>query len=311
MSSLLIGTTHGLHEVDPSGEGPTLRLADHEINDSVRDGETWWALTDGRELWRAEAGSSWSTTSEISGPSGTCICPSPAGLLVGTSEAHLHRYETHKPIPSWTASMLTAIDGFDRVDGREQWYTPWGGPPDVRSISRSDDGTIYANVHVGGIVRSRDDGASWEPTIDIHADVHQVLAPEDHGRLVVAACARGLAGSDDGGDTWIFETDGLHATYCRAVAVGDETLYLSASLGPRGGRAALYRIPISGGPFEKCSSGLPEWFSSNINTGCVAAQGSEVAFGTEDGSVFLSRDSGRTWEEWASGLPPVRCVAFA
>jgi len=178
-------------------------------------------------------------------------------------------------------------------------------------MSRGEDGTIYANVHVGGIVRSRDDGASWEPTIDIDADVHEVLAPEGHGRLVVAACARGLAGSDNGGDTWIIETDGLHATYCRAVAVGNETLYLSASLGPRGGQAALYRIPISGGPFEKCSDGLPEWFPSNIDTACLAAVGSEVAFGTEGGSVFVSGDSGATWDEWASGLPPVRCVAFA
>ena len=72
----------------------------------------------------------------------------------------------------------------------------------------------------------------------------------------------------------------------------------------------MYRIPISGGPFEGCSGGLPEWFSSNIDTACVAAKGSEVAFGTEDGSVFVSGDSGRSWEAWASGLPPVRCVSF-
>jgi hypothetical protein len=231
-----------------------------------------------------------------------CLCPIPSGLLVGTSEAHLARVAD---------GMVEPIDSFERTEGREHWYTPWGGPPDVRSMSRGDDGTIYANVHVGGVVRSRDDGASWEPTIDIHADVHQVLAPEGHRRLVVAACARGLAGSDDGGDTWIFETDGLHATYCRAVAVGDETLYLSASLGPRGGRAALYRIPITGGPFEKCSTGLPEWFPTNIDSSCLAAVGSTVAFGTDDGTVFGSEDSGGTWEAWAEGLPSVRCVAFA
>jgi hypothetical protein len=302
MKVLLVGTAEGLHELTGGGASQAIHLAAHEVTAFAQGDDAQWAISDGELLWRSEAGNGWEPVGHVDGQRANCLCPMPSRLLVGTAEAHLLRL---------TGGALEPVKSFGQVEGREDWYTPWGGPPDVRSVSRSDDGTIYANVHVGGIVRSRDDGASWEPTIDIDADVHEVLAPAGHGRLVVAACARGLTGSDDGGDTWIIETDGLHATYCRAVAVGDGTLYLSASLGPRGGRAALYRIPITGGRFEKCSDGLPEWFSSNINTACVAATGSEVAFGTEDGSVFLSRDSGRTWEEWASGLPPVRCVAFA
>jgi hypothetical protein len=301
MTLLLVGTEDGLHPFGAPGQPSKVQLADHAFTDLALDGPVRWAITDADALWRSDSGAEWEPAGHVEGVRANCLSPTSSGLLIGTSEAHLLRL---------TAETLEPVAGFDTTDGREAWYTPWGGPPDVRSISRSDNGTIYANVHVGGVVRSRDDGASWEPTIDIHSDVHQVLAPEGNGRLVVAACARGLAGSDDGGDTWIFETDGLHATYCRAVAVGGETLYLSASLGPRGGRAALYRIPISGGPFEKCSGGLPEWFSTNIDTACVAANGSEVAFGTDDGSVFVSGDSGRTWEAWASGLPPVRCVSF-
>ena len=34
--------------------------------------------------------------------------------------------------------------------------------------------TLFVNVHVGGIVRCDDTGPS--PTLDIHADVHQVIA---------------------------------------------------------------------------------------------------------------------------------------
>jgi hypothetical protein len=239
---------------------------------------------------------------EVNDLRANCICPSSSGLLIGTSEAHLQRL---------AAGELEPVEGFDAAEGRDDWYTPWGGPPDVRSMSRAGDGSIYANVHVGGIVRSWDEGDSWEPTIDIDADIHQVLAPEGLDGLVVAACAMGLVGSDDGGGSWTFETDGLHAPYSRAVAVGNGMLYLSASLGPRGGRAAVYRIPIAGGSFEKCSEGLPEWFSSNIDTFSLASSGSEVAFGTDDGSLFVSGDSGSTWEAWATDLPPVRVVAFA
>jgi photosystem II stability/assembly factor-like uncharacterized protein len=169
--------------------------------------------------------------------------------------------------------------------------------------------TLYVNVHVGGIARSSDGGGSWEPTIDIHSDVHQVLFDPASG-LVLAASARGLAFSDNGGKSWQFHTAGLQGTYLRAVAVAGETLLVSASTGPSTRRAAVYRRPLkSEEPFQRCQAGLPQWFSDNIDTFCLAASGSWAAFGTSAGSVFLSQDEGRSWTLAAEGLPPVRCVA--
>ena len=37
----------------------------------------------------------------------------------------------------------------------------------MRTIAAGAEGELYVNVHVGGILRSDDDGASWRPTIDI------------------------------------------------------------------------------------------------------------------------------------------------
>jgi hypothetical protein len=56
---------------------------------------------------------------------------------------------------------------------------------------------------------------------------------------------------------------------------------------------------------------LPEWFDDNIDTGCLAARGARVAFGTEDGRLFCSPDGGASWELLGKGLPAVRCVSFA
>lgn len=56
--------------------------------------------------------------------------------------------------------------------------------------------------------------------------------------------------------------------------------------------------------------GLPEWFSDNVDTGCLAARGRMVVIGTEDGSVFLSEDGGERWDDIAKGLAPVRAVAL-
>jgi len=159
----------------------------------------------------------------------------------------------------------------------------------------------------GGIARSADEGATWEPTIDIDADVHRVWAVD--GR-VFAACGRGLAVSEDRGGSWAMRTEGLHAVYCRGVALSGDTVLVSASTGPRGGRSGLYRAAAHGGPFERCRSGLPEWFEGNIDSACLDALPDEgvAAFGTEDGGVFASTDEGATWAAVATSLCPVRCV---
>ena len=222
----------------------------------------------------------------------------PEGILVGASRARLLRVAGD--------GRLEAVQGFDRAPGRDGWYTPWGGPPDTRTITE-DRETVFVNVHVGGVVRSRDHGATWRPTIDINADVHRVVTGA--GR-VYAAGGRGLSVSDDGGDSWRLSAAGLHATYCRSVAVCGPVVLLSASAGPGGGRAALYRSAVDAAAFERCKEGLPEWFQGNIDSLCLDAlpDGSLAAFGTDAGEIYASTDNGSAWRRLAEGLAGVRCV---
>jgi hypothetical protein len=90
---------------------------------------------------------------------------------------------------------------------------------------------------------------------------------------------------------------------------GDPVL-VSASTGPRGGRAAIYRGTLDGPSFERSQQGLPEWFEDNIDSYWLDAipSGEFAAFGTSDGRLFGSTDQGATWAEVASGLPSIRCV---
>ena len=153
----------------------------------------------------------------------------------------------------WTDGGPVRVESFERMPGRDGWYTPWGDPPDTRSIAEDAGGPLYVNVHVGGVARSTDGGASWSPTIDVDADVHQVVAHETCPGYVFAAAAEGLWVSADGGDSWATETEGLHARYCRAVALTDDAALVSASTGPGGRRAALYRLDLDGGPLRALS----------------------------------------------------------
>jgi hypothetical protein len=292
MTSMLAATSSGIVAIDDE----ETQLPGRDVRALAVEGDRWWAIVDHEVLTRGGDRSDWTPAGELGQLGARCLLPSGDAALVGTSEAHLFLVDT---------KSAEQVEGFEEVEGRGDWFTPWGGPPDVRSLSKAGE-SIHANVHVGGIVRSTD-RRSWEPTIDIHSDVHEVLAVEGSDR-VLAATAWGLAKSDDAGKSWGFEDEGLHATYCRAVAACDESVLMSASLGPRGGRAAVYRRAMSGGAFEKCVKGLPEWFSDNIDTGCLAAASSRAVFGTRDGDVFVSEDSGETWSRVRDGLAPISQV---
>ena len=295
--TVLVGTTDGLHEL---GEERRVQLAGHEVTSLARGDSGWWAIIDGREVWRSGDDDEWKRIAAAEALRTNCLVDIGAELFVGISEAHLFALQ---------GDSLEPVSSFEKVQGREEWFTPWGGPPDVRSMSADSAGGVYVNVHVGGVVRSTD-GGRWKPTIDINADVHQVLF-DPGSDLVLAATARGLAISDDGGESWTFSTEGLHGSYLRAVAVAGEAVLVSASTGPSTSRAAIYRRALKAdGPFQRCQRGLPEWFPSNIDTACVSASGSVAAFGTSEGSLFISSDEGTSWSA-AEDLPPVRCVALA
>ena len=295
MPTIFVGTGDGLRGFSPDGGSSTHQHSGRDVTAVAPEGPATWVILDGRELWRTVDEGGWTRAGTLEGLRGNCVADTRAGVVVGTSEAHLYRVED---------GGLGRVPSFDAVMGRDEWYTPWGGPPDARSISEDDD-TVYVNVHVGGIVRTKDEGATWEATIDIHADVHRVWAIADR---VFAACARGLAVSEDRGDSWTIRADGLHAAYCRGVAVCGDMALVSASNGPGGGHAAVYRGRLDGGPFERCREGLPEWFEDNIDSYCLDAVPDLAAFATADGRVFASRDRGGAWAQVASGLPSVSCL---
>jgi hypothetical protein len=292
---LWIGTENGLHRL-PGGDP---LFAGRSITALAGEGAALWAIADGKHILRSTQGRGWETIAELAGLRATCLLPHPHGLLVGTSEAHLFKLADGElqPVPS-----------FEEAPTRGDWFTPWGGPPDVRSMSMGPQGSVYVNVHVGGILHAPSDLSAWRATVDLACDVHQVLYHEPSGHLL-APCGWGLGLSQDGGDTWQFEDQGLHGRYLRAVAVAGDTLLISASTGPRTSQGALYRKPLSSPqPFEKCHQGLPEWFPANIDTHCLVATGDSAAFGSAGGKVFLSEDWGMSWSLVSEGLAPVGCL---
>jgi len=267
------------------------------------------AVVDGHSLCRRTRDGEWSTiaTSEFQ-----LACSVAVGdvIYVGTDDARVLRVSAN--------GKVDQLGGFDTVAGRDRWYAGSAlingqlvGPPlGIRSITATSDGTVLlANVHVGGIPRSTDGGVTWQPTIDVDSDVHQVCAHPIHPGIVIAAAAIGLCISRDSGATWRVEHEGLHASYCSAVAFSSSDILVSASGDHFATQGAIYRRPIEGpGPLVPVGAGLPRWVDGIADTGCIATRGSALAVADKAGNLYVSADAGRTWSRRASGLPTASSV---
>ena len=261
-------------------------------------------IVGGRELRRRAPNGEWTTviTSEFELACGMAVGDL---IYVGTDDARM--LKIREP------GKLECLDGFDSVAGRDTWFAGSAiidgqrvGPPlGIRSVAADSDGTVlFANVHVGGIPRSTDDGRTWQPTIDIYSDVHEVRVYHADPRIVVAAAAVGLCISRDSGATWIIEREGLHAPYCSAVAFSGDDIIFSASTDHFAAEGRIYRRPVKpDGSLVAVEGGMPAWLEGIADTGCIAANGSSIAVADRAGNLYGSDDFGRAWSCRSTRLP--------
>lgn len=259
-------------------------------------------IVEGRTLYRRTADEKWHAIGSSPVNLSCCVAVGDA-VYAGTDDARVLCIDA--------TGRCSPLNGFEGVDGRERWYAGAAlvdgrliGPPlGIRSMAATCDGSVLlANVHVGGIPRSVDGGETWQPTIDIDADVHQVCTHPTRPHLVAAAAAAGLCISRDGGTTWAIEGEGLHARYCSAVAFVGDDIFVAASTDHFAPRGAVYRRPIDGtGPLEPIGGGLPRWISGICDTGGIEARNETVLIADQSGNMYESTNLGRTWAHRATG----------
>jgi hypothetical protein len=259
------------------------------------------AVVGGTTVRRRAADGSWSVLAN-SDAELSCCAVREGVVYAGTDDARVRRLGED--------GRLEELPGFAHTPGRETWAAgqmlvdgKWLGPPlGVRSMTVTKDGALLANVHVGGIPRSTDAGASWQPSIAVDSDVHEVCAHPERAELAVAAAAVGLCVSRDGGASWHVEHAGLHAPYCAAVAFVEGDVLVSASEHHFSPRGRIYRRPIEGDTPLAPVAGLPEWTDGIVDTHGLAARGPHVALADRGGNLRLSSDAGQSWTLLAAGL---------
>jgi hypothetical protein len=302
--SILVSTwSNGLFRV--TGKTVHQELAGQAVRSLVADGRGGLlAIVGGHSLCRRSADGEWTAIAKSEFDLSCCV---PVGdvVFVGTDDARILRID-----PDGTQQFLT---GFDAVPGRDKWYAGsmivdgkrMGPPLGIRSMAATCDGAVLlANVHVGGVPRSTDSGLTWQPTIDIDTDVHQVCAHPTRPDIVIAAAGAGLCISRDAGATWTIEQRGLRAHHCYAVAFGRNDILVSAAAGPFTAQGAVYRRPIdSNDPLQPLGGDKPKGIDGNVDTNCIATRDSMAAVIDRSGRLYLSHDNGDSWSSPSDGLP--------
>ena len=274
MAKLLIGMLGGVFGLDVGVDGaprpllpgvqPTALAIDP--SNPVRV----YCSTYNRGLWRSEdAGETWlpiGTPQEYHrpdmpgaiGPRETTfvsVSPRPGAdgqhaVWVGTEMSSLYRSDDHGE----TFACVTTFD----LPSRKNWsFPPRPNTHHVQCIAHGRDHSIHVAIEFGAMLRSFDDGHTFEDRLpDSPLDAHVLLThPAATGRLYAALGdallkrGRSFAESHDGGETWRYFGAGLEAMpYLYGLAVNGadpDDVRVAASPGPRAahfdGGASIFR----------------------------------------------------------------------
>ena len=186
-------------------------------------------------------------------------------------------------------------------------------PFDTRVIAMAADPNnpdeLYAALEVGGMIRSLDAGATWEPINrglaevgEDRLDLHGVQVAATGPGTVYISTREGMFRSLDRGDHWdaIDFKKFSSITYTRDLLMSRQrtsALYVSVGKAARGDVGALFRSHDLGETWERVDHDVTPR-GTMMAVAINARRPAQIYCATRDGQVFGSLDDGDTWKEY-------------
>jgi photosystem II stability/assembly factor-like uncharacterized protein len=290
-------------------------------------GRTWAAAADGGVAFPADTGAAleaiWSLAPSPSEPGVVWAGTEPSALFRSTDGGE----------------TFELVRGLWDHPHRPEWQ-PGGGGQAIHTLlpHPTDAQRVHVAMSTGGVYRTSDGGASWEPANrGIKAEfmpdevsfpefgqcVHKVARSATEHEVLYAQNHGGVYRSDDAGDSWTSIADGLPAEFGFPVVTHprvDGTLWLfplesSYRRFPPTRACRVWRSTDRGESWTEQGKGLPDdgFFAGVMRDAMCVDDGDPagVYIGSRDGSVYASPDEGESWVAVAEHLPDVLCLRAA
>lgn len=217
-----------------------------------------------------------------------------------------------------------------------QWFGAGKDYPFIHSIvvDPSNSNHVYVGISCAGIFETTDGGLSWQPrnkglkaaylpnpTADMGHDPHRVLMCRSNPKIIWQQNHCGIFRTIDGGAYWKDVSGaGGFPCYGFALAIDDNNTGLAWVIPaqsdenriPVNLKLVVSRTEDGGKSWNSIDKGLPHSlaFDLVLRHGLVQKDG-VLAFGTTNGNLYVSQDSGRSWQSVAQNLAAVNGLAFA
>ncbi len=245
-----------------------------------------------------------------------------------------------QPISLWRSD--DGGEHFDLVRGlwdhphRQEWGAGYGGAAAHSvAVHPTDPGTVHVAMSTGGVYRTTDGGASWQPrnegisayflpgpTPEFGQCVHKLARDPVLADRLYAQNHHGVYRSDDSADTWTSIADGLPSDFGFVMLTHPRTsgtvwtvpLVADGERIPPQARLAMHRSRDAGATWERLDRGLPTRDYNTVLRDAAAVDTCDpvgVYVGTRGGEVYVGADEGDSFTLVGGGLPDVLCVRAA
>ncbi len=226
---------------------------------------------------------------------------------------------------------------WDRPE-RKLWFGGGYDAPGIHSIcvDPRDSRCVTIAISCGGIWQTRDAGVSWEVRCKgMFAD----YMPEERREDPIIQDPHRLVQNRVNPDVlWVQHHCGIyrsadHAASWQRIHAKPSSFGFAVASHPRDADVAWFapavkdaqRIPVDGKfvvartrnggrDFDIIDDGLPQYPAYDLiyrHGFDVDASGERLALGSTTGNLWLSCDSGASWQQFPAHLPPIYCVRFA
>lgn len=251
----------------------------------------------------------------------------PDKVLAGVEDAAL--FQTTDGAHTWTE-----LPGLRQQTSGPDWQPGAGGLClHTIIVDPTDRRRIFIAISAAGAFRTDDGGATWkpinrglrseyipDPNAEIGHCVHHIAMHPSRPGVLFMQKHWDVMRSDDAGDNWREVSGNLPTDFGFAIDVHThepETLYVvpiksDSEHFPLDGQLKVFRSRSGGNEWEPLTKGLPQQNCYvNVLRDAMAVDKLDscgIYFGTTGGQVYVSPDSGDTWQAIVHDLPPVLSV---